>query len=79
MEEEAGLHELIQSATEQEMDELVRHRVVDICEHTRRCPACEVKREEQLERALRKLPPERRALLERAARGVARVIADGTK
>ena len=79
MEEEGGIHELIQSATDQEMQDLLRHRAVDICEHTRRCSVCEVKREEHLERVLRKLTPERRALLERVARAVARKIATDTK
>ena len=72
MEEEAGLHELIQGATEQEMEDLVRRRAEDLFEHARCCPVCDAKREEAVERVLRKLPPERRATLERAARAVVR-------
>ena len=71
MEEEAAIHELIQSATEQGMEDLVSHRAQDLFEHTINCLVCDTKREQALERVLRKLPPERRAVLERAARAAA--------
>lgn len=62
------LHDFIEHATDEQVEDLVKHRPEDLLAHTRNCPPCDVKRRQALDRVLTKLPVEHRRRLTEAAR-----------
>lgn len=65
------MHEYIQHASDEQMENLVNSQAAHLQRHTKCCPSCDAKRTDALDRALAKMPPDKKALIEAVAQVLA--------